>query len=225
MHIGGDESGSISPFAEYVDEFKFYDQAIIPDLPAIPLGAATVAANEVIAEEDIGDLFFVPDTNENGTSYSELQYTVSDGTLESSTHTLTFDVTPVNDAPLINATPTWSAITENFDGSDNWLTSGNASIGSGQATLTPNTSSQAGAILYDQAISSAFGLRTQFDFKANGSGDGLAFFLVDGALVNSSNFTAGGYGGGLGFAGMANDYLAIGFDVTIQHPSYKSGIF
>ncbi|WP_083232563.1 cadherin domain-containing protein, partial [Endozoicomonas atrinae] len=212
VHIGGDDSSTISPFAEYLDDFRFYDEAIIPGLPELPLGTTAVATDDVIAEEDIIDLVFVPDANANGTGYSNLQYTVSDGTLESSTHTLTFDVTPVNDAPLINAAPTWSAITENFEGSDNWLTSGNASIGSGQATLTPNTSQQAGAILYDQAIPSAFGLRTQFDFKANGSGDGLAFFLVDGALVNSDNFTAGAAGGGLGFTGMANDYLAIGFD-------------
>ena len=89
-------------FAQFIDDFRVYNEALVPEIPPLSLGLTEVAINDVIAEEDIVDLVFVPDANANGLGYSNLQYTVSDATLESTAHTLTFDVTAVNDAPQIN---------------------------------------------------------------------------------------------------------------------------
>ena len=59
-----------------------------------------VSVNDIIAEEDAADLVFVPDEHANGNGYASLGFTVSDGSLQSSTENITFNVTPVNDTPL-----------------------------------------------------------------------------------------------------------------------------
>ena len=62
-----------------------------------------VTLNQEITATDIsnGKLRFVPDANENGTSYTSFGFQVSDGTAySSSSNTMTVNVTPVNDAPV-----------------------------------------------------------------------------------------------------------------------------
>ena len=62
-----------------------------------------VTLNQEITATDIGNnkLRFVPDANENGTSYTSFGFQVSDGTdYSSSSSTMTVNVTPVNDAPV-----------------------------------------------------------------------------------------------------------------------------
>ncbi len=75
--------------------------------------AVLVTAEQTISASDIaaGHLFFVPDTNENGTAYATFNYTVSDGIASSAPGTLTFNFTPVNDpailsSPMANLTET-----------------------------------------------------------------------------------------------------------------------
>ena len=72
---------------------------------ASPADAVLVAAEQTISASDIaaGQLFFVPDTNENGTAYATFTYTVSDGIASSAPGTLTIKVTPVNDAAILSS--------------------------------------------------------------------------------------------------------------------------
>ena len=49
---------------------------------------------------DAGKLIFRPDPNENGSGYT-FPYTVSDGSASSAVATMTVDVIPVNDAPVV----------------------------------------------------------------------------------------------------------------------------
>ncbi|WP_345193225.1 Ig-like domain-containing protein [Kistimonas scapharcae] len=179
----------------------------LPGAGSLMLNGTAVTANQVIAAADISNLVFSPEANANGNDYASFQFSVTDsGGLESAAQTMTLDVTAVNDAPTI------AGMTETFDSSDGWAVDGTASITGGQAVLTTNGLSQAGAVLWDTSIASSGGLHTTFDFKADGTADGLALVLVDGDQVDSSNFAVGGHGGGLGVNGMENEYLAIGFD-------------
>ncbi len=73
-------------------------------------GLAAVAASDVISASDIaaGNLIFRPDADANGANYASFDFSVSDGTdFAASPSTITVDVTPVNDAPLVSS----SAIT------------------------------------------------------------------------------------------------------------------
>ena len=59
-------------------------------------GSTSVTKTQI----DSGLLTFVPDSNENGSSYNTFTFTVNDGTTDSaSSYTMTVDVTAVNDAP------------------------------------------------------------------------------------------------------------------------------
>ena len=68
-------------------------------------GASWVAviANQVITNADItaNKLRFNPALNENGTTYATFDFTVNDGTVDSSAKTITYNVTAVNDAPTV----------------------------------------------------------------------------------------------------------------------------
>jgi hypothetical protein len=95
----------------------------------------------------------------------------------------------------------------------------------GVLRLTDNTPSQAGAVIYNQSLFARGGISIKFEYfqyggnAVNGNkGDGISFFLLDGA---ASPTQAGGFGGGLGYAqnnsvgvgdGIAGGYLGIGFD-------------
>jgi FG-GAP-like repeat len=97
--------------------------------------------------------------------------------------------------------------------------------GSGVLRLTDNTASQSGAVIYNQSVFSKAGISIEFEYfqyggtAVNGQkGDGISFFLLDGAQATPTQ--AGGFGGGLGYAqntvlsqaGIAGGYLGIGFD-------------
>ncbi|BAK74308.1 DUF4347 domain-containing protein [Arcobacter sp. L] len=62
-----------------------------------------VTSNQKIAVTDItnGKLRFNPSLNENGTSYATFNFTVNDGTVDSTAKTITYNVTAVNDAPTV----------------------------------------------------------------------------------------------------------------------------
>lgn len=71
-----------------------------PDLGALKLSGTAVAAGAEIPVADIGNLAFTPPADANGIPYTTFSFKVSDGTNHSdSAHTLTINVTPVNDAP------------------------------------------------------------------------------------------------------------------------------
>lgn len=103
-------------------------------------------------------------------------------------------------------------------------------VGAGALRLTSSEANQATFVLYDQAFDASKGVNITFDLFAYGGipfapgeqpGDGLAFFLIDGATPGA-NVTPGGFGAALGYAkkinetvplaGITNGYLGIGFD-------------
>jgi hypothetical protein len=121
-------------------------------------------------------------------------------------------------------------ITENFNGTqpEKWVLKQSAAWGAtvgGESTLrlTTAAASQSGLGYYDTAFSSEKGIVVEFDYYANeatgiNGADGIAFFLVDGDLVNIDNIEAGAFGGSLGYAqsgltpGVPHAYLGVGFD-------------
>ena len=97
---------------------------------------------------------------------------------------------------------------------------GNAQLvlGAGVLRLTNNQTNQRGFVYIDVPFPSTYGLKAEFEYFSYGSnnqGDGFAAFLFDG---DAPTFSAGGFGGALGYGprdnepGLANAYLGIGFD-------------
>ncbi|RRS04077.1 tandem-95 repeat protein [Aquabacterium soli] len=74
----------------------------LPTDGQLSLNGKAVVAGQVIAASDIGSLVFKPDANENGSTYAKMTFSVADraGVYDTTPNTLTFNVTPVNDAPL-----------------------------------------------------------------------------------------------------------------------------
>ncbi|MER5353404.1 hypothetical protein ABT093_24100 [Kitasatospora sp. NPDC002551] len=116
-------------------------------------------------------------------------------------------------------------IKEPFSGStvpEGWKFSGAAALVEGWLRLVPDKTFQTGTVLLDRAFSSKLGIRVEFDLAAyhdTGSeppGDGISFFLIDGAKTTGP----GGPGGALGYAfyekgtkpGVTAGYLGIGVD-------------
>jgi hypothetical protein len=97
--------------------------------------------------------------------------------------------------------------------------------GSGALRLTDATTNQSGAVIYNQNIFSKAGVSIEFEYFQYGGtvsgaqkGDGLSFFLINGAEASPD---VGGFGGSLGYAnrigtgasaGAPGGYLGIGFD-------------
>ena len=119
-------------------------------------------------------------------------------------------------------------LSESFDGTQpaNWILESNAvwdtAVGGEQALrLTTAAEDQSGLGFLDSSFSSNNGIVAEFRYYADeGDGaDGIAFFLVDGDLVDAGNIAPGAFGGSLGYAqndaptdGIPHAYLGIGFD-------------
>jgi hypothetical protein len=72
----------------------------IPSTGSLTLNGTAVQADDVIAVADIGNLVWTPAANVSGTAHDTLTFTVQDSsTASSTTHTITFDIDSVNDAP------------------------------------------------------------------------------------------------------------------------------
>ncbi len=76
----------------------------VPSVGTLTLSGVNVTAGQVIAVADItaGNLVFAPVADANGTGYTSFTFSVRDGgsLYDSASNTITFDVTPVNDAPI-----------------------------------------------------------------------------------------------------------------------------
>lgn len=100
--------------------------------------------------------------------------------------------------------------------------------GDGVLRLTTAGQDQATFVFYNYAIPSGSGLNISFDFFSyggnpfnNSNGDGITFFLFDGATPNAAA-APGSFGGSLGYAqkntpgglqdGLVNGVLGVGFD-------------
>lgn len=97
---------------------------------------------------------------------------------------------------------------------------GDARLTEGVLRLTSNQTQQRGYVYIDVPFPSTYGIKAEFEyFSYGGAGqalaDGLTVFLFDG---DTQVFSAGGFGGSLGYAqrngeaGLSNAYLGIGFD-------------
>jgi VCBS repeat-containing protein len=72
----------------------------LPAAGSLTFDGIAVTPGQVIAVADLGKLAFMPEANETGAGHASLGFSVSDGTaFDPTPNTLTFDVTPVNDAP------------------------------------------------------------------------------------------------------------------------------
>jgi hypothetical protein len=68
------------------------------------LNGTPITVNTVVAKAQIANLTYAPVADENGNGYVSFQFKVNDGGAYSLTaNTITVDVTPVNDAPVITA--------------------------------------------------------------------------------------------------------------------------
>ncbi|MDI1323946.1 MAG: PKD domain-containing protein [Algoriphagus sp.] len=113
-----------------------------------------------------------------------------------------------------------------------FLTSGKGDpSGNGVLRLTNNDADQRGYIFVDLPFSSAYGIKTSFEYfaynpwdPAEGPGDGFSFFLFNGN-IDASTFEIGGLGGSLGYSplrysggsfaggyGLKGAYMGIGLD-------------
>ncbi len=97
-------------FADGEDDTDTFATLKITSLPA--KGKLKVSGVDVTLNQEVnvsgtgfaGTLTFVPTANENGNDYASFGFTVIDSADEESTaNTMTFDVTPVNDAPVVNS--------------------------------------------------------------------------------------------------------------------------
>ena len=75
----------------------------LPTAGSLTLGGVAVTAGQVIATVNLGGLTFTPAANANGANCASLDFSVKDsaGAFAASPNTLSFDVTPVNDAPTV----------------------------------------------------------------------------------------------------------------------------
>jgi hypothetical protein len=87
----------------------------LPTAGSLTLSGVAVTAGQVILVSDItaGNLVFTPTADANGTGYATVTFSVRDsgGLYDSGPNTLTFDVTPVNDAP-VNTVPGAQTVAE-----------------------------------------------------------------------------------------------------------------
>jgi Ca2+-binding RTX toxin-like protein len=78
----------------------------LPVAGGLKLSGISVTAAQVISEADLtaGNLVFTPADNANGNGYAAFNFSVKDqnGTFDTTPNTLTFNVTPVNDAPVLS---------------------------------------------------------------------------------------------------------------------------
>ena len=81
------------------DTLKSVTITRLPTSGSLTFNNMPVNAGQLIMAAELATLEFTPETNVHGTGYADLQYTVSDGRVDSPVRTLTIDVGEVNDAP------------------------------------------------------------------------------------------------------------------------------
>ena len=95
-------------------DFGFFDvdgdtlQGIVirtlPSNGSLTLNGSAVSVGDVVDVAELTDLVFTPAENAFGMNYDSLEFIVQDSRqlVASSSNTITFDVTPVNDAPIVD---------------------------------------------------------------------------------------------------------------------------
>ena len=105
-----------TPYIFDLNDFSFSDVDVgsslqkiqitaLPEAGSLIYNGSSASTNLEVSRADLltGRFRFEPDTNENGDNYAQFEFAVSDGELYSTPKTFDFHVTPVNDAPDVNA--------------------------------------------------------------------------------------------------------------------------
>ncbi len=168
----------------------------LPSVGTLTLGGVAVTLNQVIPVASLGTLVFTPALNGNGSPYTTFNFQVGDGTLFSSSATMTVNVTPVNDPPTTSnnsvTTPEDTPVTfaaASFPFSD--VDSGDT-LQSVRITALPSIGSLTlggMAVTLNQIIPTASLNTLVFTPALNGNGSPCTTFnfqVGDGALFSSS---------------------------------------
>nr|WP_278995567.1 DUF4347 domain-containing protein [Plesiomonas shigelloides] len=141
-------------------------------------GDTLLGNGAVVSAADISKLTFRPTANANGAGYASFTWQVSDGTaLSANTGTMTLNVTPVNDAPVISNTSVSKTVNEDSAQTFNPADFGFSDVDSGDTlqSITIVTAPSAGELFID---ANNDGVR--------GVGDTL---LGNGAMVSAANIS------------------------------------
>ncbi|MGL6117687.1 tandem-95 repeat protein, partial [Plesiomonas sp.] len=142
------------------------------------VGDILLVSGAVVSAADISKLTFRPTANANGAGYASFTWQVSDGTaLSTNTGTMTLNVTPVNDAPVISNTSVSKTVNEDSAQIFNSADFGFSDVDSGDTlqSITIVTAPTAGELFID---ANNDGVR--------GVGDTL---LVSGAVVSTADIS------------------------------------
>ncbi len=84
----------------------------LPGAGSLTFDGVAVVQGQVIAAADLGKLLFTPDANGNGAPYASFGFSVQDsaGAFDSTPHTFTLDVTPVDDPSVL--APNYASLDE-----------------------------------------------------------------------------------------------------------------
>ena len=177
------------------DAFTSVEITTLETVGTLQISGVDVVLNEVITVANIPNLTFDPVAGANGAAYDTFQFTVNDGTQDSTAaYTMTIDVTPVNDPP----TAADFTITVNEDAS-NTFASGNfgfndvdgdslVSIEITQLPVLGSLELSSVAVTPNQVILVANIPNLVYAPAANGSGtsyDNFQFTVNDGAADSS----------------------------------------
>ena len=134
------------------DSFVSIQITAVEAAGVLKLGNNDIVVNQTISVSNLPTLTFLPALDASGNGYDSFQFTVNDGT-ESSTppNTITINVEPVNDAPIISGTPSLSV---NEDSSYNFTPSA-ADIEND--TITFSVSNKPDWLLFNTANGQLFG--------------------------------------------------------------------
>ena len=76
----------------------------LPSAGSLKLNGTDVIAGQIILQAQLGNLVFTPAPNANGANYASFTFSVQDnlGAFDTTPNTITLNVTPVNDAPVLS---------------------------------------------------------------------------------------------------------------------------
>jgi uncharacterized delta-60 repeat protein len=94
----------------------------LPGLGSLQLNGVAVTTGQVIAAADLGGLVFRPPADANGMDYTGLDFSVRDqkGLYDASPNTLSFNITPVNDAPVFVGGEGSGVVTTDMGSVEDW---------------------------------------------------------------------------------------------------------
>ena len=102
------------PESSFGDSVESIFITTLPSKGILTLNDENITQDQNISVDDIANLKYIPGANGNGDAYATFGFKVSDGDLNSSEYTATFNVTPVNDAPTVTSTTITTAKEDNL---------------------------------------------------------------------------------------------------------------